>query len=67
MPKQVQKQKPAPQEKKAEQAEPKKADVAEVLEHTDELLGEIDELLDDILGEESAQDFVAAYRQKGGQ
>lgn len=57
----IQKQKPAPQEQKAEQhVEPKTEEVD--LSYTDDLLDEIDGLL-----EENAEEFVAAYIQKGGE
>lgn len=63
---QVQKQKPAPQEREAQTAHSEGGQPADLSE-TDALLDEIDDLLDDVLGEQSAQDFVADYVQKGGQ
>lgn len=53
--------KPAPPEKKVEQAEPAESD-KEILNLTDELLDEIDGLL-----EVNAEEFVKSYVQKGGQ
>lgn len=59
----VQKQKPAPQEQKAE-ATVEAKDLADqkLKEETDALLDEIDGLL-----EENAEEFVKNYVQKGGQ
>lgn len=36
-------------------------------EETDALLQEIDDLLDDVIGESTAQAFVSSYQQKGGE
>lgn len=66
MAKQTQVQKPAPQEREAETPHSEGGEQADLSE-TDALLDEIDDLLDDVLGEQSAQEFVAEYRQKGGQ
>lgn len=46
---------------------PAAQDAEELKAATDALLDEIDAVLDDVLGEETAQEFVAAYKQKGGQ
>ena len=61
MAEQVQKQKPAPQEKQAETAHSEGGEQADLSE-TDSLMDEIDALL-----EENAEEFVAGYIQKGGQ
>ena len=37
------------------------------LSSTDELLAEIDAVLDDVLGEQSATSFVRGFKQKGGE
>lgn len=60
---QVQKQKPAPQETKAE------AHVEPVVDEKQALKDEMDALLDEIdtVLEENAEEFVANYIQKGGQ
>lgn len=64
---QVQKQGSAPAtQDQTIHANPQDAKPAD-LEATDALIDEIDEMLDDILGETSAQDFVNDYIQKGGE
>lgn len=57
----IQKQKPAPQEKQAETAHSSGGEQAD-LSDIDALLDEIDSVL-----EENAEEFVAAYIQKGGE
>lgn len=55
---------------KAEQprVEPAESKTAEQLKaETDALLDEIDEVLADVVGERSAQDFVNSYHQRGGE
>lgn len=49
------------------QTEPVNADSSNKLIETDKLLADIDEVLDEMLGEETARQFVDAYRQKGGE
>ena len=66
MAEQLQKQKAAPQEREAETAHSEGGQPADLTE-TDALLAEIDAVLDDVLGEKSAQEFVASYQQKGGE
>lgn len=63
MAKTVQKQKPAPQEKKVEDVAPKTdVDAQRLKDEMDAMLDEIDAVL-----EENAEEFVNAYIQKGGQ
>lgn len=52
-----------------ESEEPQKAKTSteEEMEASAKLLDEIDELLDDLVGQSSAQAFVDAYQQKGGE
>ena len=59
MAEQVQKQKPAPQEKQSETAHSEGGEQADLAE-TDALLDEIDALLED-------QEVLVNFRQKGGQ
>lgn len=60
----IRKQKPAPQDKKVEEAPAPQVD-----EEAEKLKAETDALLDEIDGllEENAQEFVNNYVQKGGQ
>lgn len=60
-------EKPGQQERSAEVAEPKDLSNKELSKKTDEITEEIDNLLEDVLGEGSAQDFVSAYIQRGGE
>lgn len=39
----------------------------DILELTDDVLAEIDDLLDDVIGESTAQAWMAGWVQKGGQ
>lgn len=57
----IQKQKPAPQDKKQETEVKPKVEEAD-LSATDDLLDEIDAIL-----EENAEEFVKGYVQKGGE
>ena len=61
--------KPAPQEqeKPAEVSDAKDLKNEELAKSTDAVIDEIDNLLDEVLGEGSAQDFVSAYIQRGGE
>lgn len=49
-----------------EEEEPVQAD-KDILTLTDEVLQDIDDLLDDVIGQSTAQAFVDAYQQKGGE
>jgi len=64
MPERERKQKPAPKERVAEEAE-----VAAPAKQGEELKEQLDDLLDEIdsVLEENAEDFVRNYVQKGGQ
>jgi ubiquitin-like protein Pup len=55
------------QEKPAEVSEPKDLRNEELAKSTDEITDEIDNLLDEVLGEGTALDFVTGYVQRGGQ
>lgn len=55
------------QEKPAEVAEPKDLRNEELAKSTDAVIDEIDNLLDEVLGEGTALDFVTSYVQRGGQ
>ena len=65
---QKQTEKQAPQEQK-ETTEVKGKDVKneELGESTDDLMDEIDNILDEVRGEQSASQFVKSYVQRGGQ
>lgn len=64
MPERERKQKPAPKERVAEEAE-----VAAPAKQGEELKEQLDDLLDEIdsVLEENAEDFVRNYVQKGGE
>lgn len=62
----VQKQRPEPQKRTEDTAAQPKAGKAD-LSSTDALLDEIDAVLDETLGEQSAEEFVAEFVNRGGQ
>lgn len=64
---QVNKPAPQEQEKPAEVSEAKDLKNEELAKSTDEITDEIDNLLDEVLGEGTALDFVTGYVQRGGQ
>jgi hypothetical protein len=55
------------QEKPAEVAEPKDLSNKDLAKSTEDVIDEIDNLLEEVLGEGTALDFVTNYLQKGGQ
>lgn len=65
--KQIEKPGQQEQEKPAEVAEPKDLKNEELAKSTDAVIDEIDNLLDEVLGEGTALDFVTGYVQRGGQ
>ena len=65
----IQKEAPSAQKEETTDSAAPKTDLKneELEAATDDLLGEIDELLDEALGEQTAEEFVASFVQRGGQ
>lgn len=65
--KQIEKPAPQEQEKPAEVSEAKNLRNEELAKSTDDVLQEIDDLMEDVLGEGTALAFVTNYLQRGGE
>lgn len=63
----VQKDRPAPQKRTDDTAVEPKAQDTTAIEETDALLDEIDDLLDEVIGEQTAEEFVSSYVQRNGE
>ena len=65
----VQKEAPSDQKEGTTESTAPKTDLKneELEAATDDLLGEIDELLDEARGEQTAEEFVTNFVQRGGQ
>jgi ubiquitin-like protein Pup len=64
---QIQKKPPAPKEEQTKSAEPKTKKNEELAAETDALLDEIDQVLEETLGDQTAEQFCQSYIQRGGQ
>ena len=64
----IQENKPADkQEEAVETPAPKDLRNEELAEKTEDVLDKIDEIMEDVLGEQEASQFVANYIQRGGE